>query len=83
MGEQIIKYNSEGNLIYYKDSDGDEFWCDDMGNYIYFKNSTGYEEWWRKYDENNNHFFYLTKKYKIKWKKNLIFTEYRNKIIFY
>jgi hypothetical protein len=53
MTEPIKKYNSKGNLIYLKNSDGDEYWYDDMGKYIHSKSPCGYEEWYG-YDNNGN-----------------------------
>lgn len=53
--EPIIERDERGNTIHYKDSDGDEYWCDydSNNNKIYHKNSDGYE-YWKKYDSNNN-----------------------------
>ncbi len=55
MSEQIEKYDKRGNKIYYRHSDGCEYWFkyDKIGNQIYQKDSTGYE-WWKKFDEHNN-----------------------------
>ena len=49
------KYDYNGNLVYYKDSNGHETWkdYDNNGNLIHYKNSNGYEEWY-KYDKNGN-----------------------------
>ena len=46
-------YDSEGNLIHFKNSNGWEFWTDydSEGNRIHFKNSDGLEYW---YDSNGN-----------------------------
>jgi YD repeat-containing protein len=83
MGEPIIKYNSKGKLIYFKNSNGIEAWYeyDENGNMIHFKNSYGYE-YWCGYDEHNNIFFYLNTKDEIYWKKHPIFVEYHNTIRF-
>ena len=63
-GEKISKwvtktgetqYDSNGNEIHRKNSDGYEEWCeyDSNGNLIHYKNSKG-EEWWYEYDSNGN-----------------------------
>jgi YD repeat-containing protein len=46
-------YDCNGKQIYYKNSDGYEYWqeYDSNGNKIHYKNSNGYE-WWREYDSN-------------------------------
>ena len=51
----VYKYDANGNVIYYKNSDGDEAWSeyDKNGNMIHFKNSDGYEQWF-EYDTNGN-----------------------------
>ena len=51
----IEEYDSNGNLIHYKNSYGDEEWkeYDSNNNCIHYKTSRGYEEW-REYDSNNN-----------------------------
>jgi YD repeat-containing protein len=48
-------YDSNGNIIHYKNSNGYEWWqeYDSNGNCIHSKNSNGYE-WWREYDSNGN-----------------------------
>jgi len=47
------EYDSNNNLIHYKDSNGYEFWneYDSNNNLIHRKNSNGYEYW---YDSKNN-----------------------------
>ena len=49
----VYKYDVNGNVIYYKNSDGDEAWSeyDKNGRMIHFKNSDGVEYW---YDANGN-----------------------------
>ena len=44
----ISVFNSNGNMIHYKDSNGYEFWkeYDSNGNMIHYKNSNGYEFWY-------------------------------------
>jgi YD repeat-containing protein len=51
--EPIYEYDSKGNLIHYRDSDGWEAWYeyDSNGNYIHFRSSVGLEAW-REYDTN-------------------------------
>ena len=56
---RIELYDSNGNKIYYEDSDGD--WCkkeyDSNNNEIYYEDS--YDYWCRKeYDSNNNEIHY-------------------------
>ena len=48
MEKVIRKFNKQGNMIHYKNSDGYERWWeyDDNGKLIHYKNSNGYEEWW-------------------------------------
>ena len=50
-----IKYDNNGNVVHYKDSNGDERWLDydKNNNPIHYKNSTGSESWC-EYDENGN-----------------------------
>ena len=49
------EYDSNGNEIHSKDSDGDEIWreYDNNGNLIHCKNSDGFE-YWHEYDNNGN-----------------------------
>ena len=49
----VYKYDANGNVIHYKNSDGDEAWSeyDKNGRMIHFKNSDGVEYW---YDANGN-----------------------------
>lgn len=51
----LFTKDSKGNVVYRKDSDGYESWCeyDENNNEIHYKNSNG-TEYWREYDENNN-----------------------------
>ena len=53
------EYDKNGNLIHWKDSDGDEEWheYDKNGNEIYSKNSDGDEEWY-EYNENGNKIYW-------------------------
>ena len=55
MTNAIREYDSNGNVIHYKDSDGYEEWWeyDTNGNEIYVKTSDG-DEVWREYDVNGN-----------------------------
>jgi YD repeat-containing protein len=55
----IREYDSNGNLIHYKDSDGYEEWneYDSNGNIIHYKDSNGYE-CWKEYDSNGNEIHY-------------------------
>ena len=49
----VRKFNDEGNLIYFKDSKGNEIWreYDNKDNLIHSKDSKGYESW---YDDRGN-----------------------------
>ena len=51
----ISEYDSNENLIHFKDSDGYEYWkeYDSNGNSIHFKNSNSYEKWY-EYNSNGN-----------------------------
>ena len=51
----ITEYDSKGNQIHYKDSNGDEVWWeyDSKGNQIHSKYSDG-DEWWYEYDSKGN-----------------------------
>ena len=51
----LYEYDSNGNEIHYKNSNGYEWWSefDINGKVIHYKNSTGYEIW-REYDSNGN-----------------------------
>ena len=51
----LYEYDSNGNEIHYKNSNGYEWWSeyDINGKLIHFKNSTGCEEWY-EYDSNGN-----------------------------
>jgi len=50
-----VQYDKNGNLIYQKDSNGNEWWYDydSHNNLIHLKTSYGYEEWY-EYDSHNN-----------------------------
>lgn len=52
--DSIIKYDTKGNKIYYKNSIM-ERWQEynDNGNLIHYKDSKRYERWW-EYDANGN-----------------------------
>ena len=54
MSEEIKKYDKKGNCVYYKGSNGSEYWMeyDENNNLIHYKNSIGFEQWY-KYDEND------------------------------
>jgi len=49
----IKEYDFNGNIIYYKDSNGFEYWYDSNGKVIHYKNSDGYEQWY-EYASNGN-----------------------------
>ena len=51
----VKKFDENGNKIYYKDSDGYEYWSEynTNGNEIHFKDNYGDEEWF-EYDSNGN-----------------------------
>jgi len=55
----LYEYDSNGNEIHYKNSDGFESWSkyDSHGKVIHFKNSDGYEYWY-EYDGNGNEIHY-------------------------
>ncbi len=58
MSKEIYKYDeydNNGNLIYFKHFDGNEYLYkyDKNNNHIYTKGSDGFE-YWGEYDENNN-----------------------------
>ena len=51
------KYDDKGNVIYKKDSNGDEYYYvyDNYGNIIYMKDNYGYESRWvYRYDDKGN-----------------------------
>ncbi len=70
MSEEIEKYDENNNLIYYKNSLGDEFWreYDKNNNIIYYKDSNDME-YFKKYDENNNCIYYKNFDGKEHWYK--------------
>ena len=49
----LYEYDSNGNEIHFKNSNGYEWWYDydSNGKLIHYKNSNGYETW---YDSNGN-----------------------------
>jgi len=53
--EEWLKFDSNDNQIYSKDSSGIEYWYkyNSNNNLIYYKNSRGFE-FWQEYDSNNN-----------------------------
>jgi hypothetical protein len=81
MAGKIKKYNSKGNMIYYKNSDGYEFWYNENGNIIHSKSPTGYEQW-NEYDKYHYNIFYLNTKDLLYWRKYPFFKEYHHKILF-
>ena len=64
----ISEYDSNGNLIHFKDSDGYEYWkeYDSNGNEIHYKTSNGKEEWY-EYDSNGNPIHYKDNKGNEEW----------------
>ena len=50
---KIEEFTPDGNLVHYKNSDGNEYWkeYDSNNNEIHYKNSYGYERW---FDSNGN-----------------------------
>ncbi len=59
MSEEIKKYDKNSNLIYYKYSNGLEYWYkyDENNNLIYYFRSDGFE-YWCKHDKNNNEIYW-------------------------
>ena len=55
----VIEYDSNGNEIHSKYSNGEEYWYeyDRNGNKIHSKDNKGYEEWY-EYDSNGNQIHY-------------------------
>jgi len=55
MTNTIKEYDTNGNIIHSRDSDGYELWCeyDNNGKCIHFRDSDGYEVWY-DYDTNGN-----------------------------
>jgi YD repeat-containing protein len=53
--EEWKEYDANGNLIHYKNSNGEEYWIeyDANGNSIHHKDSNEFEEW-KEYDANGN-----------------------------
>ena len=53
--DSITEYDSKGNEIHFKDSDGFEYWheYDSKGNQIHSKDSGGREDWY-EYDSKGN-----------------------------
>ncbi len=54
MSKKIEKLDGRGNLIYFKNAEGKEYWYeyDDNDNEIHYKNSVGLE-YWCEYNEHN------------------------------
>ena len=50
----IKEYDTNGNLIHYKDSEGGEAWWtyDENNNLTHYRDSLGGEKWWTYYDDN-------------------------------
>jgi hypothetical protein len=83
MTKPIIKYDSNGNLIYRKFSYCREWWREfyENGNKIHYKDSDGFKSW-KENDKHNNNLFFLNTNNQIYWKKYPIFEEYHNEILF-
>lgn len=66
--EQWIEYDSNGNKIHFKDSDGYEAWYeyDSNGNRIHSKDSEG-EESWREYNDKDKEVHYKVSNGYEKW----------------
>ena len=66
----VYKYDENGNIIYHKSSDGNEYWheYDSNGNEIHFKDNHGDEEW-REYDANGKLIHYKDTKGR-EWKQD-------------
>ena len=66
----IMEYDSNNNLIHYKDSNGYEEWreYDSNNNVIHHKDSDGFE-YWKEYDSNNNLIHYKTSSGREEWKE--------------
>jgi YD repeat-containing protein len=49
MAKPIKKYDENNNLVYYRDSDGFEFWreYDENNNLIYGRETLGFEFWYK------------------------------------
>ena len=49
MSKVIKEYDDRGNIIHYKDTDGDEYWreYDENNNLVHYKSFVGYEYWWK------------------------------------
>lgn len=59
INKPIYEYNTNGNMIYQKTSEGLEAWWeyDNKGNLIHFRESNGYEAWY-EYDNRGNEIHY-------------------------
>ena len=66
----VREYDSNGNVIHNKDSDGSEYWreYDSNGNMIHYKDSYGYE-YWMEYDSNGNEIHYKNSDGYEEWKE--------------
>ena len=66
-----IEYDDNGNLIHYKNFNGDEYWqeYDNNGNLIHYKDSDGFENW-KEYDDKNNLIHYKDSDGSEYWKDN-------------
>ena len=64
----LEEYDSKGNHIYYKNSNGYEAWSehDSRGKEIHYKDSYGYERW-SEYDSNGNMIHYKNSYGKEEW----------------
>ncbi len=64
MSKIIKKYDKNDNLVYHKDSSGDEYYreYDENNSLIHHKSSEW--EYWYKYDENNKRIIITEKEYK-------------------
>ena len=49
MNKVIRKHDENGNEIYYKNSEGIEYWreYDENNNLVHYKSFVGYEYWWK------------------------------------
>ncbi len=70
MSKEVIKYNKNGKIVYYKGIDGSEAWSayDKNNNMIYNRQSNGCESW-SKYDENNRDIYFKTNDGREEWFK--------------
>jgi len=68
--EEYIRFDSNNNMIYYKDSNEFERWqeYDSNNNLIYSKDSNKFEYWY-KYDSNNNLIHYKNSNGSERWQE--------------